>query len=115
MPVNLEAFKTLRLHLASQPEKAWDMKEICGTAYCLAGHAQVAQAGRQPDINCWDNSAVLLGLDEDAADHVFGGGWTCKDWNELAIGDALDYLDAAIAAADPYVTLQDQEEADADV
>jgi hypothetical protein len=108
-------WQELRDHLAGiRPTQfrmdGWLMRYTCGTIGCLAGHAAVLACGGEVEDDHWNTripviAAKWLGLNSRDRDHVFLGAWTLTPIAKITRDEALAYLDLAIAARDPLVSI----------
>lgn len=66
----------------------------CGTAACMAGHAQflLAKTGKDYEMRADAFAQQALGLGRLQSEEWFMGHWTRKCIDEITIDDAIDFL-----------------------
>lgn len=57
----------------------------CGTAHCVAGHAQIDSGGIPDDWHCWADAVRWLDIDHEEAGYAFDQDRTLAELQELAI------------------------------
>lgn len=72
----------------TQKPKVWNQGRYhshCGTAHCVAGHAQIDAGKRMRWLNAWEVGMTWLDIDDRQAQHVFDACRTLDELQHLAI------------------------------